>query len=236
MTNAIKKYFVYKHIAPNNKCYIGITSKRKVEDRWLKGLGYKRKDKNGNYSHFYNAILKYGWDNFEHKVLAHGLTKEQAERWEIKLIKYYKSNYSEFGYNKTYGGESNIPSEETLAKYFEKPIICLDTLIVYKSIRHASRKLNLDSSTISKVCLKKNKSVKNLHFMFLYEYMNSSKDIIIDLINSDRNGIKIICYETKEIFYSISLASKKYNISRTNIGNCLSGRKNDCWRISLVLL
>ena len=35
-----ENYTVYKHIFPNNKIYIGITSK-KPEIRWNKGKGYK---------------------------------------------------------------------------------------------------------------------------------------------------------------------------------------------------
>ena len=51
------KYIVYKHIAPNNKSYIGIT-KRHPEDRWRNGNGYK------NNIYFFRAIQKNGWDNF----------------------------------------------------------------------------------------------------------------------------------------------------------------------------
>lgn len=39
------------------KKYIGQT-KQKVEKRWNRGKGYKTSSK------FYNAINKYGWDNF----------------------------------------------------------------------------------------------------------------------------------------------------------------------------
>ena len=46
-------FCVYMHISPNNKRYIGLTS-RKPEHRWNNGKGYK-----GN-SYFTNAINKYG--------------------------------------------------------------------------------------------------------------------------------------------------------------------------------
>ena len=93
-------YTVYKHKnKKNNKVYIGIT-KRKPEIRWNNGNGYK-----GN-EYFYRAIQKYGWENFEHTILIHGLTAEQASNWEVKLIKYYQSTNSEYGYNLTNGGLS----------------------------------------------------------------------------------------------------------------------------------
>ena len=67
-----KKYTVYKHTNKlNNKVYIGITS-RKVEVRWgVDGCGYISSP------HFMSAIIKYGWDNFEHDILFENLTKEE---------------------------------------------------------------------------------------------------------------------------------------------------------------
>lgn len=45
-------YTVYIHITPNNKYYVGITSKD-VNIRWRNGNGYS------NNSHFFNTINKY---------------------------------------------------------------------------------------------------------------------------------------------------------------------------------
>ena len=93
-----KNYYVYIHINKlNNKTYIGITSQN-PKVRWNNGYGYFNQKK------FYNAILKYGWDNFEHKIIFSGLTKEEAEMKEIELIKVYKSNQQEYGYNIANGG------------------------------------------------------------------------------------------------------------------------------------
>ena len=93
-----KNYYVYIHINKlNNKTYIGITSQN-PKIRWNNGYGYFNQKK------FYNAILKYGWDNFEHKIIFSGLTKEEAEMKEIELIKVYKSNQQEYGYNIANGG------------------------------------------------------------------------------------------------------------------------------------
>ena len=99
-------YKVYKHISPNGKVYIGIT-KRNVEDRWNDGKGYK-----GN-EHFYRAIQKYGWNNFNHEILFENLTKEEACQKEIELIAEYKSNNFEYGYNICAGGEGRLDSRQT---------------------------------------------------------------------------------------------------------------------------
>ncbi len=66
-------YKAYVHINKmNNKCYVGIT-KRKLYERWNKGKGYK------NCVLFYRAIQKYGWDNFDHELIASGLTRGKSK-------------------------------------------------------------------------------------------------------------------------------------------------------------
>lgn len=94
-------YTVYKHITPSGKVYIGITSKA-VEKRWLNGRGYRRNE------HFWNAIKKYGWENIEHKILATGLTKEEATEAEKMYIALFSSHEPKHGYNLTEGGETGI--------------------------------------------------------------------------------------------------------------------------------
>ena len=108
-------YTVYKHVSPTNKVYVGITSKN-PEKRWQRGLSYRQN------VHFNHAIEKYGWDAFEHIIVAEGLTKEQAEEMEITLIAHYRSNEPEYGYNIASGGHSNSGyhhSEETRRKIGE---------------------------------------------------------------------------------------------------------------------
>jgi hypothetical protein len=77
------KYIVYKHITPSGKVYIGITKREKARDRWKYGHGYKQN------RHFYNAILKYGWKNIKHQILASDLSLEEACTLEKELISLY---------------------------------------------------------------------------------------------------------------------------------------------------
>ena len=90
-------YSVYRHISPSGKVYVGIT-KNKPEWRWNHGKGYNR-----HQTLFWNAILKYGWDNIIHEVLLTGLSKEEACTVEIDLIAKYKK--LGLSYNITAGGD-----------------------------------------------------------------------------------------------------------------------------------
>ena len=92
-------YVVYIHKFPNNKVYVGITGNRYPKKRWSCGNGYKTQQL------MWRAIQKYGWDNIEHEIVAKNLTHEDACRLEIKLIKQYKSNNSDYGYNVSSGGD-----------------------------------------------------------------------------------------------------------------------------------
>ena len=114
----MKLYTVYMHISPSNKRYIGITC-QDVKDRWKNGTGYRE----NNY--FTKAINKYGWDNFEHIIIAKGLSDKEAKWLEIELIRELNSNNSEFGYNLTVGGEGRKGikhSDKTKKKISESKI------------------------------------------------------------------------------------------------------------------
>ena len=91
-------YCVYKHTAPNGKVYIGITRINPLK-RWENGHGYKSN------LHFWNAIVKYGWDNFTHEILFDDLSECEAQEIEKTLIAEYQSNKMEYGYNRSAGGE-----------------------------------------------------------------------------------------------------------------------------------
>lgn len=92
-------FTVYMHVFPNGKRYIGITSTT-AQRRWGKnGSCYKSQ------KHLYSAIAKYGWDNIEHIVVAENLTKDEACKIEINLVRQYKSNIVKYGYNVMKGGQ-----------------------------------------------------------------------------------------------------------------------------------
>lgn len=107
-----KKYIVYMHINKlNNKKYIGVTSKCLKERCGVNGIRYQR------CTAFNNAIIKYGWDNFTHKIIKVDLSKDEASTCEMCLIKIYNTTNPKNGYNISDGGyDGYIITEETKAK------------------------------------------------------------------------------------------------------------------------
>ena len=103
-----RKYVVYKHTnLINGKVYIGQSCD--YLDRWrCGGKNYFQCIK------FYNAIKKYGWDNFSHEVIYADLSKEEADDKEKSMI--IKYNSIEDGYNLKSGGSRGDLSPDSLCK------------------------------------------------------------------------------------------------------------------------
>ncbi len=110
--NLISKSFIaYVHVNKiNGKKYVGITSQPFRKRCRLDGSGYKQNPI------FYNAIKKYGWDNFQHIIIFKNLDFKNAQRYEKILISLFKSNESEFGYNSQSGGINSFSLNEQVKK------------------------------------------------------------------------------------------------------------------------
>lgn len=116
-------YKVYVHICKiknkygNYGAYFGITC-LSLKERWRpQGKGYiGRNRRNREHTYFYKAILKHGWDNFEHILLLDGLTSSMAKWFEKKFIANNKTNCDIYGYNSTDGGESATPNDKVKEK------------------------------------------------------------------------------------------------------------------------
>ena len=106
--NGAFKVYVHTNKA-NGKMYVGITS-QDPEARWKNGTGYDTSPK------FYNAIKKYGWDNFEHEIFAANLTEDEAHNIEKLLIEKFELQNDKYGYNIKEGGNGGIIPQETRIK------------------------------------------------------------------------------------------------------------------------
>ena len=111
----MNNYKVYIHKFPNGKAYIGIT-RQEPKIRWGGGNGHVRNE------YMHRAIKKYGWENIEHIILFDGLSEEDACEIEKSLIKKYRTNEKEFGYNIESGGQCSNLAESTKQKLREAHI------------------------------------------------------------------------------------------------------------------
>ena len=126
MKNVFRGY-IYCHTSPSGKMYVGQTRASKVEHRW------SGKDPYAGSTVFYNAICKYGWDNFTHSILAvvEAPTKEEL----ISSLNYYEEKFisdlqtvTPKGYNIRPGGNVTTLHPETIEKIRAKNKLYVPTL------------------------------------------------------------------------------------------------------------
>lgn len=106
-------WVVYMHNCKiNNKKYIGITSQEPYTRRFnCDGSGYKTSIR------FWNAINKYGWENFDHIVLKSNIEEIEAKELEKFYIALFRTMDDRFGYNIKEGGQG-----EHLPEYVKEKI------------------------------------------------------------------------------------------------------------------
>lgn len=213
-----RKWCIYKHTnIINGKIYIGITS-LKLSDRWRSdGKGYK------HCRCFYNAIQKYGWDNFTHEILESNLSKEEACKKEIEYIKHFNSQTPN-GYNIDEGGSSGSECRKSIIAISKDK----KTRYEFSSIVEASKFFNCCPSSISKA-LSRNGTCKN--YVFVYkDDLESGKIQLEDILNSYISCKKcvyqydFITHKYIDKYESLSEASVKTGTNRPDISNCLLGK------------
>lgn len=206
------------HTSPTNKRYIGITSQI-PERRWRKdGVGYK------NHAYFWNAIQKYGWNNFKHEILFEGLTKEEAEQKEIELIAFYNSNNEKYGYNLSSGGESGSKgykhTEEQRKRMSENR----------KGEKNAMYGKHHSEESIEKGRIKhlrENLSEETIHKMSIAKKGKKrdrqSVEKQIDTISN-----KVICIEMQIIYRSTKEAGERNNLDPSAIAKVCRKERRTC--------
>lgn len=163
-------HYVYKHINKiNGKVYIGQT--KNIHKRWHPSsyIGSP---------YFYNAIIKYGWENFDHIILKKNLSQEEANYWEKFFIIKEDSFNPKKGYNIKKGNEENFTyfsgrgslngfygkkhSLETIKILKEKKtggnnprakeVICINNQMRFPSCKEASNWCGIHRANISRCC------------------------------------------------------------------------------------
>jgi group I intron endonuclease len=208
-------YTVYQHKNKiNGKVYIGIT-KQIPELRWGKdGCNYKSSP------HFYSAIQKYGWDNFEHNILFKNLTKEEACAKEQELIKEFNSMNRKFGYNSTSGGEALFEmSDESKIKKSKAMLGNKNGLgkpcssEKAKKISEAQKGKKLTEEHKQKL----SQSAKERHTPCSDEKRET-------LRNNYPRMKQVYCLETDTVYKSVQECARKLDIQATNISKLCKGK------------
>jgi hypothetical protein len=172
------EWTVYVHTNKiNGKKYVGVTQQNPPEKRYgSNGINYIGCIK------FYNAIQKYGWNNFEHQIIANCLSKEEACRMEQLLISELDTMNN--GYNVEPGGVDQGPrSPEAIRKIREARLKQTITPEQYEKGAAKRRGRKRPAETVKKV-----------------------RDAMVKTV-----GVPYICIETGEYFECAADAARKYN-------------------------
>lgn len=216
--NQIIYIYMHKNII-NNKVYIGQTNN--LKNRWgNNGRGYK--PKNEHSSRFWNAIVKYGWDNFEHIILEECENREIANEREKYYIQLYNSYDESCGYNLTTGGTDNYKIKRTLKEKGEVSQIRKEAAKEvwnregYKEYHHQ----------IMKPILNSEEHRNKLSQIGKERYLDEKEKEKTRISTIKAVGRKIICIELNQIFDSVTLANEFLgkNKNANGIYSCLSGK------------
>ena len=198
---------IYCAQSPSNKKYYGYTidfDRRKR--RHLESF------KKGHKNYFYDAIRKYGWENFSWKIVEsfefhkkEDLKKTLTTR-EIYWIAKDKSNNKKFGYNMTAGGDGRLNSPNS-KESIEKLKKTLTGRITER------RGKNYLSEMIEK---HGEKAGKKRYKIWKTKLAESHKKPIIQY---NKNGVFI------KNWSSIKKAEKETKITGSNICACLKGKR-----------
>ena len=210
-------YTVYCHTFPNGKRYIGITN-QEPERRWRSGKGYIGQV-------VYDAILKYGWSNIKHDILFTGLSKEEAEKKEIELIKALETDSHKRGYNVESGGNTARLSEDTKDKLRKIKQEYFKTHKHWNTGNHWSEetKRKISESHKGKKMIEAQKEKHRIRFTGsnnpMYNVkMDPAHKVKLQEACIKAKSKKCICIETREVFSSMAEASRKTGINSRTIG------------------
>lgn len=167
----------------NGKVYIGKTIKS-LEERKEKHYRNYREERPFK---LYNAIKKYGWDNFEWSVIEDLKDNDFIDERE----KYWISKYNSYktGYNMTLGGDGAFgfkqskEHKEKISKALignkngygrAKKVICLNNNMIFNSTKDAAEYFNTNGKhpykQVWEVCAGKRKITNGLTFKYLEDY------------------------------------------------------------------
>lgn len=198
----------------NGKRYVGITRQR-PESRWgINGNNYKNKC-----PHFWNAIQKYGWDNFDHMVVAQQLSKEGACTMEIELIKKYNTQDRNHGYNTMSGGTAPSIPEEVREK------MSLSMMGNKNGLGHPcteEKKRKISESQKGRRLTGEHR--EKLSRAKAGKHHRPPSEETRRKISDSHKKTPVFCEETNTVYPSIQECARQLGLQATNVCRCCKGR------------
>lgn len=190
----------------NHKIYIGQTNnlERRIKEH--------RHDKRMNHP-IYNAIHKYGWENFSVETLYFG---EDYNTKEKEYIKLYRSNEKEFGYNIQNGGQDSSGENNPKSKLTQQQV---DLLM--KDLKET----NVEFDKLAKKYNVSIKTIRNVNTGIAWRKNDISYPIREPLIcpSINHEKIKLIKKMLRDGFYSIDYIARMFKVERYVILNINKG-------------
>ena len=234
MKQVISGIYKIENLA-NGKVYIG-KSVDILNQRWPQHLCLLKNGTHNN-RHLQNAWNKYGEDNFQFSIILE-CAPDELNQYEIYYIDLYQSYMSNNGYNKTYGGDGSVPTDETRQKMSESHKGILGTVE-----SRAKQSLKLSGKNNPMYGRKKElspvygkpKSDETVQKLKAYwtEERKKLQSVKISGINNPMSGKigelnpasrKVMCVQTGDIFLTLKEAALWCGLkTHTNISNVCRG-------------
>lgn len=210
--NNERHYTIYCHRNKiNNKSYIGQTGAVPYTRRWsghgTSGSPYK------NCRVFERAILKYGWDNFEHFILMDNLTLKEANHYETLFINLFDTTNPEIGYNIAKGGENHTHSEETkklISKHHAD--VSGENHPMYGKHHSKETKEKMRQAALGRVVSEETKQ----------KISKATKG------KNNPRAKKVLCLNTGEIFETAKKAAEWAKRDNSALCKCCNGKTKSC--------
>lgn len=185
---------------------------------------------------FYNAIQKYGWENFSHAILEK-CSEEDADDREKFWISFFNSTNPEFGYNNLKGGK--FAKDKTLIKV---GVYCKETGQYFKSLSDAAEWGGLQRTSMNDISRqiegrrisagKHPETGAPLHWCISKDDLNKPNKV-----RTSHNAKGVIDLSSGKIYISINEASKDIHLSYPSIRKCCDSKgKNEIKKHKLMYL
>lgn len=200
---------------------------------------------------FCNAFKKYGMDGFEWRIITSCVSQEHLDEVEKYYIKIWNLQDRERGYNLAEGGRVNRGAKRTKAQndanskrvkeafadgrlkswnkgktgliaLNKKSVKCVETGVIYESLKEAAKATNSLPASISSVVTGRRESCQGLH----WEFIDKETKKFINTTTYNKRAVR--CVETEVIYKSGMEASRLTGVHGGAISAVCNGKQATC--------